>query len=57
MNPLEGIKNIFRLFAIVPEKNAYIVQRFGKFHKVMEAGFGWMVPIVDEIAYRHSLKE
>lgn len=47
----------FRLFAIVPEKSAYIVERFGRFHLSLTPGLNFLVPILDRIAYRHSLKE
>jgi regulator of protease activity HflC (stomatin/prohibitin superfamily) len=49
--------SFIRFFAIVPEKYVYVVERFGKFHKIMNAGLGLLVPVVDQIAYRHSLKE
>jgi stomatin-like protein 2 len=42
---------------IVPQQSAWIVERFGKFHKVLEAGLHLLVPLVDRIAYVHSLKE
>ncbi|KAL6061066.1 Synaptotagmin-like protein 2 [Balamuthia mandrillaris] len=40
----------------VPEKEAWVVQRLGKFHKVLQPGFNLLIPFVDEIAYVHSLK-
>lgn len=42
---------------IVPQRQAYIVERLGKYHKTLEAGFHVTVPFVDRIAYKHSLKE
>jgi len=42
---------------IVPQQMAWVVERFGKFSHVLEPGLRWMVPIVDRIAYVHSLKE
>jgi regulator of protease activity HflC (stomatin/prohibitin superfamily) len=42
---------------IVPQQNAWVVERFGKFHAVLEAGFNTIVPFIDRLAYRHSLKE
>ena len=47
----------WKLFAIVPEKSAYIVERFGKFHGIRQPGLNFLVPILDRIAYKHSLKE
>jgi len=42
---------------IVPQQNAWIVERLGKFHAVLEPGMNLIVPFVDRIAYKHSLKE
>jgi regulator of protease activity HflC (stomatin/prohibitin superfamily) len=42
---------------IVPQKMAYIVERLGKYYKTLEAGFHILVPFIDKVAYRHTLKE
>ena len=42
---------------IVPQKSAFIVERLGKYSKTLDAGFHILVPFLDNIAYRHSLKE
>lgn len=42
---------------IVPQKSAYIVERFGKYHKTLNAGFNLILPFVDVIKYRQNLKE
>jgi len=42
---------------IVPQKIAWLVERFGRFHKVLDPGFHFLIPFVDRIAYVHSLKE
>lgn len=41
----------------VPERYAYIVERFGRFHRKLEPGLRFIIPFVDRIAYYHSLKE
>jgi len=47
----------FRTIRIVPQKVAYIVERLGKYHNTLEAGFHVLVPFVDKLAYKHTLKE
>jgi len=42
---------------VVPQRQAYVVERLGKYHKTLEAGFHITVPIIDRVAYKHSLKE
>ncbi len=42
---------------IVPQQHAWIVERLGKFFRVLEPGFNVIVPFVDRVAYKHSLKE
>jgi regulator of protease activity HflC (stomatin/prohibitin superfamily) len=41
----------------VPQQSACVVERLGRFHQVMQAGFHILLPFVDNIRYRHSLKE
>lgn len=42
---------------IVPQRSAYVVERLGKYHKTLEAGFHILLPFLDRVAYKHSLKE
>ena len=48
---------VFEGVRIVPQQNAWVVERLGKFHQVLEPGINIIVPFVDRIAYKHSLKE
>ncbi len=41
----------------VPQNRAYVIERFGKFNKSIEAGLNFIVPFVDVVAYDRSLKE
>lgn len=42
---------------IVPQRSAYIVERFGKYRKTLLAGFHVIIPFIDRISYKHILKE
>ena len=46
-----------KTITIVPQKSAYILERLGKYKGTLEAGFHILVPFLDNIAYKHSLKE
>lgn len=41
----------------VPQQTAWIVERMGKFHRILEPGLAILVPFIDRIAYVKSLKE
>lgn len=47
-------KNIIR---IVPQNSAYVIERLGKYARTLEAGFHLLIPFIDRVAYKHSLKE
>ena len=51
------IFNLFRSIRLVPTKSAYIVERLGKYHSTLDAGFHALIPFVDKVAYIHDLKE
>ncbi len=42
---------------IVPQRSAFIIERFGKYQKTLLAGFHIIIPLVDKVAYKHTLKE
>ena len=48
---------IFEGVRVVPQQNAWVVERWGKFYRTLEPGLNLIVPIIDRVAYRHSLKE
>ena len=48
---------IFKIAVVVPQQNAFVVERLGKFSKTLNAGFHLLWPFLDKIAYKHTLKE
>jgi regulator of protease activity HflC (stomatin/prohibitin superfamily) len=48
---------IAKTAVVVPQQSAYVVERLGRFHGILNAGFHVLLPFVDVIRYRHSLKE
>jgi len=48
---------VFKTAVVVPQQSAYVVERLGRYHATMNAGFHLLVPFIDVIRYRHSLKE
>lgn len=56
---LLGIAVLFivRSIKVVPQQHAWVVERLGKFNATLAPGLNFLVPFVDQVAYRHSLKE
>jgi regulator of protease activity HflC (stomatin/prohibitin superfamily) len=57
---LVGLLVLFVLYqtaVVVPQQSAFIVERLGRYHGTLDAGFHLLVPFVDAIRYRHTLKE
>jgi regulator of protease activity HflC (stomatin/prohibitin superfamily) len=48
---------IAKTAVVVPQQNAYVVERLGKYNATLGAGFHILVPFIDVVRYRHSLKE
>ena len=42
---------------VVPQQSAYVMERLGKFHSVLQPGISFIIPFFDRVAYKHSLKE
>jgi len=51
------VVTILKTARIVPQKNAFIIERLGKYAKTLDAGFHILVPFLDRVSYKHSLKE
>jgi regulator of protease activity HflC (stomatin/prohibitin superfamily) len=48
---------IIRSIKVVPQQNAWVVERLGRYHSTLVPGLNFMMPFVDNVAYKHSLKE
>jgi regulator of protease activity HflC (stomatin/prohibitin superfamily) len=48
---------IARTAIVVPQQSAYVVENLGKYSRTISAGFHILIPFVEKVAYRHSLKE
>lgn len=48
---------ISRSVKVVPQQNAWVVERLGKYHATLSPGLNFLVPFIDRVAYKHSLKE
>jgi len=42
---------------IIPQQSATVIERLGKFDRVLHAGISYIIPFVDRVAYKHTLKE
>ena len=52
-----GIIFAIKAIKVVPQQSAWIVERLGKFHAVLNPGLNVVIPFIDRVAYKHSLKE
>ena len=52
-----GIAFVIESIRVVPQQSAWVVERLGKYHGTLEPGLNVIVPFIDRVAYRHSLKE
>jgi len=48
---------IIKGVCIIPQQSAYVVERLGKFNRALHAGISYIIPFVDRVAYKHTLKE
>jgi regulator of protease activity HflC (stomatin/prohibitin superfamily) len=48
---------VVRTLKVVPQQNAWVVERLGKYHATLAPGLNFLMPFIDRVAYRHSLKE
>lgn len=48
---------VARSIKVVPQQHAWVVERLGKYHATLTPGLNFLVPFIDRLAYKHSLKE
>jgi regulator of protease activity HflC (stomatin/prohibitin superfamily) len=48
---------IWRTATVVPQQSAYVIENLGRFSRTLQAGFHILVPFVERVAYKHTLKE
>lgn len=48
---------VTRSVKVVPQQNAWVIERLGKYHGALTPGLNFLVPFIDRVAYKHSLKE
>ena len=48
---------VVRSVKVVPQQHAWVVERLGKYHGSLSPGLNFVIPFIDRVAYKHSLKE
>ncbi|HUR89740.1 MAG TPA: stomatin-like protein [Ramlibacter sp.] len=48
---------VVRTLKVVPQQHAWVVERLGRYHATLAPGLNFVIPFVDRVAYKHSLKE
>ena len=54
---LVAIIILLKTAVVVPQQNSYVIERLGKYSKTLNAGFHILIPFLERIAYKHTLKE
>jgi regulator of protease activity HflC (stomatin/prohibitin superfamily) len=48
---------LYAVATVVPQQSAYVIENLGKYSRTLSAGFHFLYPFMERIAYRHNLKE
>lgn len=48
---------VFKAVNVVPQQHAWVLERLGKYHATLGPGLKIVIPFIDRVAYKHSLKE
>jgi regulator of protease activity HflC (stomatin/prohibitin superfamily) len=51
------VYTIMKCVRVVPQQQAFIVERLGKYNRTLNAGLHLLTPVFDRVSYKHSLKE
>lgn len=51
------IITIAKTARVVPQREQYVIERLGKYSRTLDAGFHILIPFLDKVAYKHSMKE
>ncbi|BDS07175.1 paraslipin [Oceaniferula spumae] len=51
------VVTLIKTARIVPQRQAFVIERLGKYSRTLSAGFHILLPFIDRVAYKHSLKE
>jgi regulator of protease activity HflC (stomatin/prohibitin superfamily) len=51
------VLTVYKGAVIVPQQMRYVVERLGQYHVTLDAGFHVLIPYIDSVRYRHSIKE
>ena len=54
---LAGLITFLKTIRIVPQRSAFIVERLGKYRLTLDAGLHVLIPFLDQVSYKHTLKE
>jgi len=52
-----AVLTVFKGIRIVPQQSVWIVEKLGKFDRTLEPGLSFLIPYVESVTYKHSLKE
>ena len=52
-----AITVVIKTAVVVPQQNAFIIENLGKYSRTLSAGFHILIPFIERVAYRHTLKE
>ena len=47
---------IIQMVKVVPQQQAWVVEKLGKFDKVLQPGLNLLIPVIQRVAYKHTLK-